>query len=92
MAKPKAMNIRRIGLDPPPPIILPKPPKKNILSILFQAIKRKLQAKSKGKGSTVVMDVNASMDDELEDYPDTDEDSFRTVRTVVDEDEFRYRF
>jgi hypothetical protein len=75
MAKPKAMNIRRIFLDPPPPISLPKSPKTNIFSTLFRRLKQKLQAKDKGE--RVVMEVNMDMDEE--DYPDTEEDSFRTV-------------
>jgi hypothetical protein len=74
MAKPKAMNIRRILLDPPP-VSLPKPSKTKIFSTLFHLLKRKLQVKDKGE--RVVMEVD--MDMEEEDYPDTEEDSFRTV-------------
>ena len=75
MAKPKAIHIRRILLDPPPPISLPKPSKTNIFSTLFHLLKQKLQAKDKGE--KVVMEVDMDMDEE--DYPDTEEDSFRTV-------------
>jgi hypothetical protein len=80
MAKPKAMNIRRILLDPPP-VSLPKPSKTKIFGTLFHLLKRKLQVKDKGE--RVVMEVDkdmeVDMDMEEEDYPDTEEDSFRTV-------------